>query len=85
MLLYSIKGNDDYQIITIRPDPLYLGHYCYWNSLSECSSSSMNDTLSFELHPHLFLNERGEYECSIIETNRIRALLNLPPLDLDDE
>lgn len=32
-------------------------------------------------HPHLFVNSRGEYECSVIETNRIRQLLGLSPLE----
>lgn len=32
-------------------------------------------------HPHVFVNSRGEYECSVIETNRIRNLLGLSPLD----
>lgn len=32
-------------------------------------------------HPHVFLNERGEYECTVLETNRIRALLGLAPLE----
>ena len=85
MLLFSIKSNDDYKIITIRPDPLYLGLALCLNSLVECFSSYEKETLSLEYHPHLFLNERGEYECSILETNRIRALLGLRPLELDDK
>lgn len=31
--------------------------------------------------PHLFVNSHGEYECSVIETNRIRQLLGLDPLE----
>ena len=55
------------------------------NSHVECSSCYEKETVSLEYHPHLFLNERGEYECSILETNRIRALLGLRPLEIDDE
>lgn len=32
--------------------------------------------------PHLFLNENGEYECTVIETNRLREMLGLAPLEL---
>ena len=85
MLLFSIRSNDDYKIITIRPDPLYLGLVMCLKSLVECSSCHEKETVSLEYHPHLFLNERGEYECSILETNRIRALLGLKPLEIDDE
>ena len=31
--------------------------------------------------PHLFINDKGEYECTISETNRIRERLGLNPLE----
>ena len=85
MLLFSIKDNDDYKIITIRPDPLYLGLRLSLDWFLECYSSYEKETSSSKYHPHLFINERGEYECSILETNRIRELLGLKPLEMDDE
>ena len=29
----------------------------------------------------MFINEKGEYECTITETNRIRQMLGLAPLE----
>ncbi|KAK8798200.1 hypothetical protein WA588_003285, partial [Blastocystis sp. NMH] len=69
MLIYTIRSNDDYKILSIRPDPLYL----------ECDCSPPIDTEQPTVYrPHMFINERGEYECTVVETNRIRALCNLP-------
>lgn len=55
--------------------------YCH----VECDCSPPIDTEQPTVYrPHMFINERGEYECTVVETNRIRALCNLPPLEWSD-
>ena len=62
-----------YIAYSIRSDDEY--------KLIEIRSNSLNIDCPIVYHPHLFINEHGEYECSVIETNRIRQLLGLPPLE----
>lgn len=62
-----------YIAYSIRSDDEY--------KLIEIRSNSLNIDCPIVYHPHLFINDHGEYECSVIETNRIRQLLGLPPLE----
>ena len=51
----------------------------------ECDCSPPVDSKQSAVYrPHMFINERGEYECTVVETNRIRALCHLPPLESID-
>ena len=74
MLLYSIKSDSEYKILPIRPSSIQLGCFCSFPSCQECEKPAA-------FVPHLFINDRGEYECTVIETNRIRQMLGLPPLE----
>lgn len=50
---------------------MQLGSVSFFLFIVECSLYT----------PHMFINKKGEYECTILETNRIRKQLGLQPLE----
>lgn len=71
LVLYSIKSEDDYKIVKVRENTMHLGNLNISMLSIECDVYT----------PHLFINDKGEYECTISETNRIRERLGLSLLE----